>query len=298
MRTILSLACVVFSTLAINARKVEWTFDAKDFTAISVSTLYVKYTQGNQYSVRVRVEEKYAERLELSVDGNTLVLKLQNDKRSSFCHEDSLDACVEVTSPVLTDLKCTGVAVFRTGNISVQDDFSVQVYGASKVQLGDVACHAFKSSVSGASVMNVGHVKSKGTVSASCTGASVSDVKSIETMNDFSFNCTGASKFYLDLKARNVKSTVSGASVVKMKAAAEKAEMNVSGAGKLNLGFTGGEMVIGSSGAPALVLDVDCKMIRATNSGASVFSIAGTTDDIKVECSGASRINTTRLNRF
>ncbi|MCM1313552.1 MAG: DUF2807 domain-containing protein [Bacteroides sp.] len=298
MRTILSLVCVAFITLAANARKVEWTFDAKDFTAISATNLYVKYTQGNQYSVRVKAEEKYADRLELSVDGNTLVLKLQNDKKSSFSSKDSLDVCVEVVSPVLTNLKCTGVAVFSSGNISVQDKFSVYVYGASKVQLGDLDCHAFSSAVSGAAVMNVGSVKSKGIVSASCNGASNSNIKYIETTDDLSLDCTGASKFHLELKARNIKSTVNGASAVKMEAAAEKAKINVSGAGKLDLGFTGGEMVIGSSGAPTLNLDVDCKMIRATNSGASVFSIAGTTDDIKVECSGASRINTTRLNRF
>lgn len=298
MKTILSLVCAVFIALSANARKVEWMFDATDFTAINAATLYVKYTQGNRYSVKVRVEEKYADRVELSVSGKTLQLKFRDHGEGGFSWEDSLNVCVEVTSPVLTEVKCTGLAVFSSNDINVSEDFSVDMSGATKILLGNVSCRTCHFSVSGVSVMDVGNVKTKGAVVLSSTGASAMNIKHLESVDNVSFDCSGASKSEVSFKVRDIDSKISGAAKVKMKADARDMDMNVSGAAKLELGFTGEKMVVGSSGASVLNLDVDCKMIRATNSGANVFSIAGTTDDIKVECSGVARINTTKLNRF
>ncbi|MBR5062663.1 MAG: DUF2807 domain-containing protein, partial [Prevotella sp.] len=45
-------------------------------------------------------------------------------------------------------------------------------------------------------------------------------------------------------------------------------------------------------------LDVDCKRLKADNSGAGKLKISGTADEVKIEGSGVAKVNTSELNKI
>ena len=120
------------------------------------------------------------------------------------------------------------------------------------------------------------------------------------TCNKMLIGCSGASKLNtgkISCPSMNLNS--SGACEMNMTIMNNKnAVMLFSGASKGSIKYKGDHLKMQSSGAGKINMTVDCKVLEAHNSGAAKIMISGTADKTEIKSSGVSKINTSELNKF
>ena len=70
------------------------------------------------------------------------------------------------------------------------------------------------------------------------------------------------------------------------------------GSGNTTIHFKGTKAEIVNSGVGVVASEVDCKTLRAVNSGVAQMILKGTADDTDIDNSGMGRINTKGLNNY
>ena len=184
---------------------VEKTFDIKDFENLSIQNSFeVTIVQSNEYKVKVDCNENIEKFLEVSMDGETLNLHMENNK-----------AYYNVTCK----------AVVYLPNLS-----SVDVKGASKVNIPDFETEALEIEVSGAAnifgnvATNKLNINSKGASKIHFTG----QVKHCKILS------AGATKIEAkDLLVNELEVEASGASKIVVHAV-DELNVNLSGASKFD----------------------------------------------------------------
>lgn len=266
------LVALLATLLSAQAQSTGYNF--RDFTNVSASgSVMVVITQGDHYSISVKESKDPNLLTVVEKRGQTLHVYTKNKKRSS---KNSSSPTVSITMPRLNGLTASGASEITLGNLTT-GDFSATTSGASHLTMGRMACGAMKLTMSGASELKTGSM-AVGSLQLQMSGAS--SVKAdIQCKGDASMQCSGASSQDLTLKAHAL--TIAN-----------------SGAAKCHMVFSGGSVNARNSGAGKMKLDVDCEFLQAKNSGAADFVIKGTADRTDIDLSGASKINTSALNKY
>lgn len=129
------------------------TFDFRDFTRISVPTVFnVTVTQGSEFSVAVTVDEEAQNRIDVTQSGDTLnIALLQGSGNLS-----TLDAFV--TMPVLDRIDLTGVANVVLNDFN-QAQMTVNVGGVSRLWGNALTIADLTANVSGVSYLDLGGIR-------------------------------------------------------------------------------------------------------------------------------------------
>jgi hypothetical protein len=116
-------------------RSVVASYDFSGFDSIDVEGVFeLDIRAGDSFSVRTEATPRQAERLEVRLDGDTLILSRDDEKRSNGRKKNNSATLVVVTMPQLRDLDVAGVA---TGEVSAFQggDVDVDVAGVGDLEL-------------------------------------------------------------------------------------------------------------------------------------------------------------------
>ena len=142
------------------------TFDLRDFTEISVSTVFrVTATQGSDFSVQVSVDQDVASRVAVTRTGSTLNIGLLPGAGNI----ETLHAFV--TMPALNSIVLTGVVVASVNDFN-QAQMTVTVGGVSTLTGNELMIGSLTATVSGVSQLNFGDIRPIGIANIDVGGVS------------------------------------------------------------------------------------------------------------------------------
>ncbi len=198
--------CSVLHILRGSGDTVEKSYDYKDFTSISAGWAFrVEVTRADAYSVKISVDDNLEQYLDVSKDGSTLKITMQNGYIYSNTHFEAV-----VTTPRLEELNISGASRGTVSGFKSADDFRLEVSGASQATLADMAVNRLTIEVSGAS-RATGNVDASGNTSIQVSGASTVNIDGKGV--DADIEVSGASTADLtDFAVRDARANVSGAS--------------------------------------------------------------------------------------
>lgn len=219
------------------------TYTFTGFTAIEAGYAFkVDITRSENYSVTIIINENIAERLDVSMDGDTLKIDL---KGTLFNFHSSPRAII--TMPDLRGLDLSGAANGNVEGFSSADDFDLHLSGASSLDI-DMEAGDFKAELSGASRLS-GYFKaasssieqsgasritltgSGGDTRLDFSGASTGNLENY-TVGDADVELSGASQVSLDINGR-LDADLSGASLLTYSGQPTLGRINISGGSSL-----------------------------------------------------------------
>lgn len=202
----LSAGCQVFHIVSGSGNTIDKTYDFRDFTAISAGwTFNVTVTHGAAYSVKVTMDDNLETYLDISQDGGTLKLGMDN---GYIYHNTHLKAVV--STPRLTRLTLSGASNGNASGFSSADDFILHVSGASQATFNNMTVNKLSMEISGASRAS-GSVNAGGNAVLQASGASSIELSGKAV--DADIESSGASTVNLsDFLVRDARVNVSGAS--------------------------------------------------------------------------------------
>ena len=246
------------------------------FTRLTASGIvHVVLKQGPVANVRVKESPNPNLLTMVEKRGDELYIYTKSLKKN-LSLKNGEEPVAYVTMPRLTSVDMSGtthlkMGTFETGNLNIT------VSGASKAIIDELRSDELKLTSSGASKME-------------------SEFMSCKSLRSL---CSGASNMTVtELVGDDVRLTNSGSSKVVLRVDARVMEMTNSGASKTEVKFEGRRLDVRNSGAGKIELNVDCEELSAQNSGAATFVIKGVADKTSIDASGASKIDTSHLNRF
>jgi len=184
--------------------------DFTDFTYVEVEdTFNVEITQSESFSVIVSADESFSDYVAVSKEGETLRIYL--NPRHTFT-DFTLQAKIlkaRITMPTLYGFHLSGASKGTVTGFNSPQDFSIDVSGASSLDIHDIEVDDAELQVSGAS-------KVSGSMSADDAVFGVSGASKIKLegkADDIVLNASGASKANLaDFPLNNADVKLSGAS--------------------------------------------------------------------------------------
>jgi autotransporter translocation and assembly factor TamB len=157
------------------------------FDSVDVSHNFeVSITQGESYSVVIRVDDNLVEHLDVGVQGSTLKIGLM-DNRDYTILNATMEA--EVTMPVLTGLELSGNSHAAITGFAFTGDFTVDLSGNSSLK-GDIEADDVNFDLSGNSEFTLSG--SGGDANISLSGNSVIDLSDFPVA-DVNIDASGAS---------------------------------------------------------------------------------------------------------
>jgi hypothetical protein len=179
-------------------------FDLSGFDQVEVSGAFVAdITQGDNFSVVVRVDDSLEEHLRVQASGRTLEVGLA----PSLSILGTATREVEITMPELARLELSGATQGTISGFESTADLSVEVSGASKLG-GDIQSGDARFEVSGASTVDLSG--SCGALVLDVSGASTADLSDF-AVNDANVEASGASSATVNATGR-LDAEASGAS--------------------------------------------------------------------------------------
>lgn len=156
-------------------RDVVVDYDYSGFTAIEVEGVYVlDIRAGDDYSVQTRATRKEADKFEIRLEGDTLVLANDEEKRSkSWKGRNNSGIKVIITMPHLEDLDVAGVAsgtvsAFTGGDVDLDvagvssltlegtcDTLTVDLAGVGEMDAHDLECRHVEADMGGVGELSV-----------------------------------------------------------------------------------------------------------------------------------------------
>jgi hypothetical protein len=197
-------------------------YDFTGFTAIEAGYAFkVDITQSNTYSVTIIINEKIADRLTVTKNGDTLKIDL---KGIFFNFHSSPRATI--TMPDLRSLDLSGAADGKVKGFSSANDFDLHLSGASSLDI-DMEAGDFEAELSGASRLSgyfkaassstelsgASHITltgSGGDTRLDFSGASIGNLENY-TVGNADVELSGASQVSLDING-TLDADLSGAS--------------------------------------------------------------------------------------
>ena len=120
-----------------------------DFDQIEVNNTFdVTITQGDGFSVELRIDANVQDYVEVRQDGATLIIGLDPDNSYNTRGNITMDA--EVTLPALSSVNVSGASSVRLIGIESESAMNLRVSGASHAS-GDLRCENATITLSGAS---------------------------------------------------------------------------------------------------------------------------------------------------
>lgn len=162
--------------------------------------------EGEAFSVEVKAHENLHEHIKAEVEGN----KLRIYKDGGFFMNDDIDVVLHM--PALRELEIHGAADAEIQGLVSGNDFSLNVYGASDVEIDKVDVKTLLVKLAGASELDIKH----------------------GTADKAQFKVTGAGEIYADgMKTRLAKAKVSGAGEMSLYVT-DTLEADITGAGEID----------------------------------------------------------------
>lgn len=235
----------VIKTSSDNGRIITKEFDFSDFTSVKVSHAFrVEITRSDSYQVSITASANLFDYIDVSKAGNALRIS-----RKPYHFPTRTAPEVRINMPILNKLRLSGATKGTVAGFSSQDDFDLNVSGASGLDI-DMEAGKTKLEISGASRVS-GNVKvadaeftlsgaSRAKLSGSVNnivlnawGASRLDLADF-TLNDTSVSLKGASRATCGECCGNLDLDLSGASKFEYCGNPTMRDINVSGASTLN----------------------------------------------------------------
>lgn len=130
--------------------------DVTGFTRIQVrGAIELELTAGEDYSVSIRTREGYMKDVTTELDGDTLVIDMEDRKRNSWW--DNADVDVTITMPKLTELEVLGAVDGELFAID-SDELEIDVRGAADVEI-EGKCGTLTLDVKGAGDIDADDLK-------------------------------------------------------------------------------------------------------------------------------------------
>ncbi len=184
--------------------------DFTNFTHVDVESVFeVKITQSNSFSVTISVDESLLDYVEVSQAGETLRIYLNPRHIFTDFTLGVKTLKAEITMPVLYGLNLSGASKGTVTGFKSSENFSLNVSGASSLDMDGIKVDNAEFEVSGASRIS-------GNMTANDTEFEVSGASSIElsgSANNITLNVSGASRVDLaDFSLNDANIEISGAS--------------------------------------------------------------------------------------
>ncbi len=189
--------------------------DTKNFDLSGFKKIYIRFAmeaeiaRGDSYSVAVSGNDTLIDNMDVFLEGDRLVLGYNLNLISIFAAPFNR-ARAKITLPELRELKVVGAARCYLHGFDTKDDFALQVAGASRLELEDMALGNVKWDLTGASSIT-GQLKAQGNLDVKISGAS--RIKLAGSTENMDLDASGASHFELDnFAAHNARVRLIGAS--------------------------------------------------------------------------------------
>jgi len=184
--------------------------DFTDFTYVEVEgTFEVEITQSESFSIIVSAEESFFDYVAVAKEGETLRIYLNPRHTFTDFTLQVRTLKAKITMPALYGLHLSGASKGTVTGFKSTQDFSVDISGASSLDMDDIEVDDAELEISGASKVN-------GTMSADDAEFEVSGASKIElkgSADDIILNASGASEINLaDFPLDNADVKLSGAS--------------------------------------------------------------------------------------
>ena len=190
--------------------------DFTDFTYVEVEgTFEVEIVQSESFSVIVSADESFFDYVAVSKEGETLRIYLNPRHTFTDFTLQARTLKAKITMPALYGLHLSGATKGTVSGFKSPQDFSLDVSGASSLDMDDIEVDDAEFKISGAS-------KVSGSMSADDAEFEVSGASKIElkgSADDIILNASGASKVNLaDFPLDDADVKLSGASEVTVNA--------------------------------------------------------------------------------
>ena len=145
----------------------------------------VRVKQENTNTVRIETDENLLEFLDVSTDGNTLVIQ----SKQGYNLDPTKDIIVYATAPQFTNLDISGASKLLSAGTLSGDELEIGASGASEIKL-EVKMSKLKADLSGSSTLEL-----RGEASSFDTqGSGASTIKAMElTTDETTLDLSGAS---------------------------------------------------------------------------------------------------------
>ena len=172
-------------------------------------SLDVKYQQADSFSVRVEAPVEVLKKVETSVDGNKLVVKMKGDGNFiNFGVADSRNVTVYVTSPDFLGIMLKGSGDFECLRLLDTDNLEISLQGSGDISFDDVICDQVDVSLVGSGDVDVKNVKAQRSY-INLVGSG--DVKmNFDNSGMVEANLTGSGDITLNGKVKRYNSHVRG----------------------------------------------------------------------------------------
>ncbi|MDR3246485.1 MAG: DUF2807 domain-containing protein [Prevotellaceae bacterium] len=138
----------------------------------------VYFTQNNSQSIQVEADKDYIDKIITRVEGETLVIKMDNKD----CSCGARTTNVYVSVPALDEVSISGGSDFYADDLKCSNSFKLRASGGSKAKIGDlkVAENAEISALGGADA-NIKSLTGVKNTNVSASVGSDCDIKTLQT---------------------------------------------------------------------------------------------------------------------
>ncbi|MFC1946627.1 head GIN domain-containing protein [Chloroflexota bacterium] len=202
-------------------------FDIADFSTIHISGIFeVKITQSDTYKINVNANHNFFRNLDVSKEGGTLRVR---HSRHIGWRAALVKPRVEITLPVLKELRLSGAASVKISGFRSSDSFKVEMSGACSLE-GDINAGNADFDVSGASRVRLYGSSRDAVIRAS--GANRIDLHEF-TIENAAVKLSGASRLSANVSGR-LDARLSGASYFGWRGEPVMGDIRTSGAARLS----------------------------------------------------------------
>jgi hypothetical protein len=202
-------------------------FDIADFSKIHISGIFeVDITQSDTYKVNVDANHHFFRNLDVSKEGDTLRVR---HSRHIGWRAALVKPRVEITLPVLKELRLTGAAGVKISGFNSSESFKLDMSGASSLE-GDISAGNSDFDISGASRIRL-YGSSRDTV-IRASGANRIDLHEFIIVNA-AVKLGGASRLSANVSGR-LDARLSGASYFGWRGEPVMGDIRTSGAARLS----------------------------------------------------------------
>ena len=207
--------------------------DFTDFTKVDLATAFAgTVARDDNFSVVIRIDDNLEQYLNVKADGDILKIYLDSDYRYK-------DATIEadITLPLLNGLSLSGASRVDISGFKSENDFDLNVSGASKVY-GNILAGNMDIGLSGASKLTL--EGSGDEIDIDVSGASHADMGDFMVAGDVDIDLSGASKLSLKGNGENLNAQVTGASDANLEDfIVQNVDIHLSGASDATINLTG-----------------------------------------------------------
>jgi hypothetical protein len=209
---ILILTVALFSgcSASVTGKLITEEKDFTDFTKVDVEGAFdIEIIKANSFSVTVSGDEGFFDYIAVEKEGDTLKISL--DPRHTFTDFTLVAKTLKakVAMPALRRLRLSGASTGTIQGFSSSDDFSIEVSGASALDMDDIKTSDAEFEISGASKV-AGNIEA-GDIEFKVSGASGVELEG--SADNTAIEASGASNVNLaDFPLNNADVKLSGAS--------------------------------------------------------------------------------------